>query len=165
MSYRTDFAILRSLLAVVAADDLRDVVLFGSSVLMLHGLREEIGDIDVFVRGRLYGELYRVGLREERPREGDPPFLVFDGVEGEMSVPVHFFYDWTARDEWVSPGECFARAKMYRGWPCCPLDLVARHKHAALMRLAAEGVRIEGSPWDKHRRDLALLSASGVCWA
>lgn len=144
-----------------------EYVLFGSTVLWMHGLREEVADVDVFVSPRVYG-LWKDGPKsfmeafEERPRADDPPFLNLPTIP-----PLHAFYEWTARDAgWITAQECFARAEWLSikrrsvgvtgwdlTWPCIPLDLVRQHKRLAYQHNLGSEIH------EKHRRDLVLLDA------
>lgn len=145
-----------------------DYVLFGSTVLYMHGIRagNQIGDVDVFVRrdiwARLFERVIRNGATIETPRAGDPPFLAYD-----LSVPIHVFYDWTARDrDWMTAGECFARARVlrfplqghvvggdYLNWSCIPLELLREHK------VLAEQANPGSEKHAKHQRDAVLIEA------
>jgi hypothetical protein len=152
-----EFEGLRLALAAAGAEP-GDVVMFGSVVMLLHGLREEIGDIDLFVSRRLYDELKVRGWIEHRPRVGDPPFLEAHCGAG---VPVHAFYAWTERDSWVCAAWCrYFAEEVEPGLPSIPLWLVRVHKAGVETVLAGEGVEITGSRWEKHAHDLALLDAA-----
>lgn len=143
-------------------------VLFGSSVLYLHGLRsaESVGDVDVFVSRRVWGLLLDLlavpgdhGCTVETPRAGDPPFIAY-----RIKTPIHLFYDWTKRDEeWISVADTFEHAetvsfpildvggRTYADWRCASLDTVRTHKaksYEANLGSAAHA---------KHGRDLKLI--------
>lgn len=68
-------------------------VVFGSTVMWLHGLRDEVGDVDIWVTPLLWGRLIARGWQWKTPRAGDPP-LAEKVIEG---VPVHAFFDWEDR--------------------------------------------------------------------
>lgn len=129
-----------------------EAVFFGSVVLKLHGLRQVIGDIDLFVSPMLYADLRTLGWEEQRPHPTDPPLL-----ERRTPLPVHAFYAWTPRDPEVDAGECFRRREDVLGFPCAPLDVIAKHKRQCLDRVRSWGVEVAGSKWEKHEADLALI--------
>ena len=139
-----------------------DYVIFGSAVMKLHDLKDEIGDIDVFVSAAMYGRLRESAKidrwSEKRPRQDDPPFM--ETHVGALAV--HMFYTWTSRDQWIDAPEAFASAEIVQGLRCIPLELVAFHKTAAVEITRASGRRIAGSPWGKHERDLAVLHRAGI---
>lgn len=133
----------------------RDYVVFGSSVMYLHRLREDVGDVDVFVSRRVWGRLLAAeNWSVLTPRAGDPPLLELParGVHHEDRRPIHAFYDWTARDEWLSVARCFELAEKVKGFMCIPLAEVARQKHEAW------AANPDDPTHEKHRADLALLS-------
>lgn len=151
-----------------------DFVIFGSAVMKLHGLRDVIGDVDLFVTAPLFAHLRDDhGWTEMRPEPEDPPFLevtgiaVADGPVGPHLVGVryHAFYAWTARDLWISAPDAFAQREVVHGLPCIPLTMVAQHKHEAITLVAMRGIELEGSPWEKHLHDLRVLSDAGVNWS
>lgn len=140
-------------------------VIFGSAVMKLHGLREQIGDVDVFVPARTYARLRDRGpgvlrnpWRELRPNPDDPPLL--EAQHG--SLVFHVFWSWTSRDRWLDvPGAVAAAERIHGVW-CVPLRLVAFWKQESLRATAALGVEIAGSAWEKHEHDLKLLRDTGV---
>lgn len=135
-----------------------DYVLFGSAVMYLHGLREQIGDIDLFVRRQVYGRMRQwPEWVEHCPREGDPPFLEADLGVG---VPVHAFHSWQRRDPMVDVGACFRNAETVQGLSCVPLWLVRVHKVQALEIVKGfgfEGREVLGTRWAKHVRDIETI--------
>lgn len=137
---------------------LGDFVLFGSTVMLLHGLRESVGDIDIFARPDLYGRLRRrPEWAEFCPREGDPAFLEADLGVG---VPVHVFHSWQRRDPMVDVGACFRHAEVVEGLPCIPLWLVRVHKAQALdivRGLGFDGQEVLGTRWAKHVYDIETI--------
>lgn len=141
---REALTVLRGLFAVTRTMDV-DYVLFGSAVLYLHGIRsgESVGDIDVFVTRHAWGNLLALdGVRVLTPRAGDPPFLEFHDL---CRTPIHVFYDWTARDGWLSVQECFDTAEDVRGatgypFRCASLATIRAHKDAAISRGHAKHV-------------------------
>lgn len=130
--------------------DMDDFVLFGSTVLWLHGIRDEIGDVDVFVTRGMWGRIVSLGklvATVETPRAGDPPYLAV-GVH----PPIHVFYEWTERDaEWLTVEECFESAEIVGGWPCIPVEMVRKHK------TLAHSHNLGSEAHEKHARDLALI--------
>lgn len=136
-----------------SAYGLTDYVLFGSTVLYLHGLREPetVSDVDVFVSRRVFDHLTDPRFRlsyvpewsVEEPRVGDPPFL-----RSTTSPPVSAFWTWTQRDHWMSVKRCFDDSERVRGWNCASLETVRHHKRNAGRD---DGKRA------KHLRDLAVL--------
>jgi hypothetical protein len=131
-------------------------VLFGSAVLLLHGLRDEVGDIDVHVTEHIYERLRERDWREREPDPAHPRLLEF---EAPGCPRVHAFYAWQAGDPWIS--ETFPvmmrEAEMVEGWRCAPLDIIRSHKYGCVVQLAQRGVVIEGSPWEKHLHDIRAI--------
>lgn len=137
---------LKRLLWHVAAGR-HEYVLFGSGALYLYGIRaaESVGDLDVFVTHRVWGKLFALGtdyFTVETPRAGDPPFLAHG-----LTCPIHVFYDWTRRDEWMSVKGCFASAEDVRGFRCASLATIRQHKSFA--HLSPQRA--------KHDRDLVMI--------
>jgi len=98
--------------------------LFGSAVMLLHGLRDEIADVDVFVAPVVYAALLRSGWEAQKPDPYDPSFL-----EREVNgYQVHAFYAWTDKDPEVNADQCRRTAELAHGWWCTPLDLIRLHK-------------------------------------
>lgn len=136
-----------------SAYGLTDYVLFGSTVLYLHGLREpeSVSDVDVFVSRRVFDHLtdprFRLSVvpewTQEEPRDGDPPYLL-----STTTPAVSAFYTWTQRDAWMSVKRCFDDAERVRGWNCASLETIRHHKRSAY----ADGLVLE-----KHLADLRTL--------
>lgn len=140
-----------------------DPVVFGSTVMRLHGLKDDIGDVDLFVPARTYHRLRsrpHGDWTEERPREDDPPFL--SSTLPALGLNVSVFHCWTPRDKWLDVPEAVATASRVAGLLCVKLELVARWKYEAVVTTQAAGIKIEGSPWEKHIADLFTLQAAGV---
>jgi hypothetical protein len=93
--------------------------LFGSSVMYLYGLREEIGDVDIFVAEPLWHRLEARGWERQTPREEDPPLL-----EGclEGMPPVHAFYDWKKRGMQIDIAALLNTDLRVEGWPVQSLE-------------------------------------------
>lgn len=127
-----------------------DFVLFGSSVLLLHELRESIGDIDLFVSEHLWGccEI-STRWRTQRPRPDDPPFLVKPLVGG---VEAHAFLAWTQRDrEWMKVEDAWESLEIVNGWPCVSLEYMRQIKQGAFDHNPGSVFHL------KHERDLKLI--------
>jgi hypothetical protein len=148
---------LRAELRSVDADVMGDYVVFGSTVLLLHGLRLTVGDVDLFVRPWLYRALRdQLGWTELWPGEHDPPMLERHGV---APVPVHAFKAWQQRDPMVDASACFRFAEPHFGMPCIPLWLVRIHKLQALDIVTAMGMDPATTRWAKHIGDIAAIDA------
>lgn len=125
-------------------------VIFGSAVMKLYDLKDEIGDVDVFVSQHSYAKLRKnPRWTEQRPRRDDPPFLA--ARYGDMDF--HAFYAWTFREPLIDAPECFARAHRKDGVIAIPLELVAEQKAYSVRLHGAEG------RWAKHRTDLDTINA------
>lgn len=125
-------------------------VLFGSAVMRLHGIRDAIGDVDVFAAPVVWNEL----LRSTSPRwtlrtpdVNDPPFLELDAI----GTAVHVFYAWTAKDPEVDAIHCRRTAELVDGWPCAPLQVIRMHKAMAVDKHGIAGGR------QKHRCDVLRI--------
>lgn len=94
--------------------------LFGSSVMYLHGLRDQIGDIDMFVSRPLYDALKIRGWEEQVPREEDPPLLEAWLPGGVL--PVHAFYDWKKRGMPIDVRGLLNEPHWVQGWPVQNLE-------------------------------------------
>ena len=127
-----------------------NVCVFGSGVMLLHGLREEIGDVDLFVTEPAYLRLSKLDSWAQcTPHPADPPFLEWTGGR----VPVHCFVDWAAREDFVSVADAWARSGYHAGWRCMPLWMVREWKLEAHRR----------SPHDpRHAKHLADAAVIGL---
>lgn len=127
-------------------------VIFGSAVMKLHGLRDDISDIDVFVSQGSYARLRKRGhvWAERRPRAGDPPFL----EATYKGTVVQTFYTWTSREPMIDVCECFDEAERVHSVMTIPLWLCGGHK-AYSIELHGEHGR-----WAKHRTDLDIINAA-----
>lgn len=124
-------------------------VLFGSAVLLLHGLRREIGDVDVFVRYSAWRELDRSVWAYNRPDQNDPPFL-----ERECAGhKVHAFHTWTDKDPEVDARQCRRAAEAVAGWWCTPLGLLRMHKAMSVAKHPADARQA------KHLPDIEAIDA------
>lgn len=130
----------------------RGVVLFGSAVMLLHGIRDEIGDVDLFVTRDAWSAItvkHPGRWRVQFPTVGDPPLLEWTG--GLLTV--HAFERWTRRDWWINVQEVWDRRQIVNGWPCVPLEVVRRWKVQAHKFNPGSGVH------EKHLRDVELIDA------
>ena len=129
---------------VARGDDGRPWVLFGSMAMWLHGLRDRVGDVDVFASHRLWEQLAE-SWRVRAPHPTDPPYLerLVNGVV------VNVFYTWTVRDPEVDARECRRAAELVGGWWCTPLQVIRQHKQ--------KGVSHPDPRYAKHRHDIAIL--------
>lgn len=143
---------------LLAVDAGGGYVLFGSAVLLLHGIRKHVGDIDVYVTPVVYDRLGGRGWEEQRPHPTDPPFLEFTSP---WCPRVHAFFDWSPRDDWMrgTLPAALREAEMREGWRCAPLDIVRGHKYGCIMQLAREGVDVAGTVWEKHVHDVRAIDA------
>jgi hypothetical protein len=96
-------------------------VLFGSSTLYLHGLRDEIGDVDMFVTPFLFDTLLLRGWELQTPAVGDPPLLEYDPP---WQPPAHAFSGWKKRGYPIYPQELIRDPEFVSGWPCQNLQLL-----------------------------------------
>lgn len=104
----------------------RRFCIFGSAVMFLHGLRSEIGDVDLFVSGPLYAVLEARGWREEAPSMlFDPPLVERTFVS---DPPAHAFYDWKKRGMQIDIERLLCDPETVQGWPCQPLQQLAMWK-------------------------------------
>jgi hypothetical protein len=154
-------------LANMGVGPLDGPVIFGSAVMKLHGLKDEIGDVDLFVTPSAYHRLRGQGWEELRPVPEDPPFLEAQSIiERTLSaakvMDFHAFHAWTSRDAWLDLPEAVATAERVCGLMCVRLELVAKWKQEALTWCVKHGVEIPGSPWEKHIADLNTLVGAGV---
>jgi hypothetical protein len=129
-----------------------DWVVFGSFVLLLHGLREGIGDVDVFVAPSLWVALSgTLNWRLQLPNRKDPPLL--ERLVG--GVRVHAFYAWTTSEPVVTAEEAREQAEVVGvgvdAWPCVPLSLIRRHK------IASREYNPGSVGHNKHRADIAAI--------
>lgn len=103
----------------------RSWVCFGSFVLYLHRLREQFGDVDIFVSPAMFDRLgRRPQWSRRRPDPADPPYL----ERSYSGVPVHVFADWTAKDPEVDARQCRRASERVHDWPCAFLDVIRLHK-------------------------------------
>lgn len=88
--------------------------IFGSAVMYLHGLRQKVGDVDLFVTPALYSALRERGWKEQWPKEGDPPLLE---CKFRHMPPAHAFYAWKGRGMPINVAEMLGSPRMVDGWP------------------------------------------------
>lgn len=120
-----------------------DVLVMGGAVLLLHGLREEIGDVDLFVRPATYRRLRLSGWDERRPNPHDDAFLVWHGGP----VPVCAFIRSRLTTPQVDTQETWERSHVHQGWRCADLELIYEWKRHA----ASNGNA-------KHERDAQVIA-------
>lgn len=140
---------LRAELRAIEAEWRGGYVLFGSAVMLLHGLRETIGDVDLFVRVEVWAALWRRGWLQRTPHPLDPPLLEAHPPGG---LVVHAFERWRSGDPWVDPARCFRERETVAGWPCAPLEVVREQKAGSVALWGADHPANA-----KHVRDLELL--------
>lgn len=103
--------------------------LFGSAVLLQHGLLRDIsqiGDIDVFVDHYIWEHLGgSLNWRVRCPDSDHPPYLEFNHLNGKI---VHAFYAWRVDEPEVNARACRATAEEVDGWWCTRLIDIHRHK-------------------------------------
>lgn len=105
-----------------------DWCLVGSIVLYLHHLREEVGDIDLFVTKNGYDGLRERGWTEVVPNPDHPPML-----ERYLNeVRVNAWYEW-AHPQHVQVTHVLDEQETLHGWPVMRLETLRAWK-AALMR-------------------------------
>lgn len=107
-----------------------NVTIFGSAVMLLHGIVDDIGDVDGFITREAWATLavrHRDVWRVKFPAIGDPPLLEWTG--GERTV--HLFERWTSRDHWLKVRHAWEKRELVNGWPCVPLTMVRDWKVAA----------------------------------
>ena len=129
--------------------------LFGSAVMQLHGLRDDVSDIDVAVSAPMFECLAnRLITCTHVPDSRHPPFL--DVRAGGGSA--HIFYAWRADEPEVDLGQCRALAEQVDGWWCAPLREIRRHKVAGdvycMQRYGHIPLR-----YQKHAKDVKLIDA------
>lgn len=122
-----------------------EYVLFGSMGMYFEGLRDEVGDIDVFVTRRVWDKLQHLpNWIEHKPDPNDPPFLVLD-----TKPPIHAFYDWTKKSKSMDVARNFAEARTSEsGWRYAPLTEVVKWKREAV---------ILGTKAPKHLIDIETI--------
>ena len=142
-------------MTVLADEGLPPYALFGSVVMLFHGLRKEIGDVDVFVDPAIWRELAgRLRWSLQLPSAVDPPFL--ESRCGGFKV--HAFYRWTPRDPWVDAEHCRWAAEQVHGWWCTPLWLIRQHKTGAWECVTDDRQAFPDlARWEKHARDVEIL--------
>jgi hypothetical protein len=135
--------------------------IFGSTVMVLAGLRKRCGDVDLAVSPDLYAALAtRPGWREQRPHPDHPPFLRWYG--GQAILAVDAFSAWRADEPAIDLAEVIrvARLDLTIGIPVAPLWVVRKHKVAALGYFE-EQYRDKGSHHhrraEKHRLDIEII--------
>lgn len=103
----------------------RYYAVFGTGVMYLHGIREELGDVDLFVTKELYEALRDHRGWEEREAEHRPPNLelALPGVP-----PFHATWQWADQGVWTPDIDAIIHwdHDLVQGWPCQKLGQLAR---------------------------------------
>lgn len=135
-----------------------DHVVFGSTVMYAHGLRETIGDVDVFVTRPAWGRLLAQGdAIVQTPKAGDPPLLEFD-CSDIGGPPIHVFYDWADSGAWLSIDGCFASAETLPGIPDAPARLYfASLEWVREVKARSFAANPDSERHAKHGRDVELI--------
>lgn len=156
----------RELEAALAGPPLhRHVALFGSAVLARFGLRDRVGDVDLFVRPWLFARLEQrqgwalcTGEHPDHPQflayVPHPQFLAY--VPSVAGLEVHAFQAWRADQPEIDPIEALDAAVVdVDGWPYTPLEIVRHHKAMAIERHAEYGLATPA----KHVEDVDAIDA------
>lgn len=109
---------------------------FGSGPLAAHGLVDEVGDLDVIVRGDAWSVVEPLGTIV---MHGDDPVV-------ELDNGLSFGRSWAYGD--VNVDQLIEEAKMINGLPFVRLEAVVEYK------------RIAGRP--KDLRHIALMESAGL---
>lgn len=144
----------------LAGDPMRgNVALFGSVVLERHGLRDRVGDVDLFVSVGLFTRLERRPgwMLEHGEHPGHPVYL----VRSEAELEVHAFYAWRGDEPEVDAQEALDAALDVGPLLYAPLALVRKHKAGALRYVTDRQGIVDyvGTRWEKHLRDLERIDA------
>lgn len=127
--------------------------LFGSAVMQLHGLRDEISDVDVAVHHRVFEVLANSIAFELRcPDPAHPPFLVFRDAGGDCAI----FYAWRSDEPEVNLGWVRLYSEVVKDWPCAPLIEIAKHKLASI-RYVQDRFGHVPERWGKHVDDYGRI--------
>lgn len=126
-----------------------EVVLFGSAPMLLAGLRDSIGDIDLFATPGACTRLFERGWARRMPDPAHPPYLERFGL-GE-GLTVHAFFSWRGDEPIIDAWEALCERETVAGWPCVPLGLLLKHKRAAIAYSAPD------PPLAKHLSDAAVI--------
>jgi hypothetical protein len=135
-------------------DPLPTWALFGSAVLELHGLREEIADVDIAVSHGMFERLAgRLATALRVPYPFHPPYLEMRDGGG----CVHIFYDWRHDEPLIDLREVRRESSVHgesvaEQWPATSLRVVRGHKIACEIYHGTQG------RWSKHSDDLAKLN-------
>ncbi|MFG2997542.1 hypothetical protein [Streptomyces sp. NPDC048340] len=114
-----------------------DYVIFGSGPLLAHGIRREVGDLDVVVRGAAWERARNFGTPREAPLGWAQHILLFDG-----SIEIlNGWFDY-------SVDALILGAEVFEGVRFAPLEKVLEWK---------SGFVATGRGRDKDLRDIALM--------
>lgn len=128
---------------------------FGSTVLALHGLRDQISDIDVFLDHRIWECCAgRLMWQLKLPNPDHPPYI----EKYAAGYKVNGFYRWRADEAGVIDADGGRReAEKIGGGTstsvyCIPLVTVRRHKIYSIDLYGDQG------RWAKHATDLEAIN-------
>jgi hypothetical protein len=105
------------------------IVVTGSTAMMLQGIDVNPGDVDIYVRPSIFHELKLRGWAERWPTPGDPSLLEahFAGTR------VHAWKKWNDRHYILDlVGFAFENVVIVNGWPCISLPALRTVKMGAL---------------------------------
>ena len=113
--------LIHRLIKIVTKLDLdsSDFVIFGSGPLLAHGLRQEIGDLDVVVRGTVWPRVSEYGIPAVGVISRTPMALFWDGR-------IEFSPKWIS-EEWDTD-DLIGRAEIIEGLPFAQLTDVLAYK-------------------------------------
>ncbi|WP_053649827.1 hypothetical protein [Streptomyces sp. XY431] len=109
--------LVRELLTLRLPPD--DFVIFGSGPLLAHGLRTNLGDLDLVARGAAWGAVSRLGVRGSGGFTGDEVFRCCDGR-------INVFRRWIS-PAW-DPDDLIDNAEVIGGLRFAPLTEVLAYK-------------------------------------
>jgi hypothetical protein len=129
-----DESLIRRLLELVDKYELdrRDFVIFGSGPLLAHGLREEIEDLDVVARGRVWERVVEYGIPGTGEINGARLAMFCDGL-------IQFSRGWISNN-WDAD-DLIDRAEMIEGLPFTPLADVLKYKRSLRRPKDREDIR------------------------
>lgn len=133
----------------------RPWALFGSAVMQLHDLREDISDVDIAVHFELFEALAGDSWSKLRvPHAMHPPYIERRDVGGNGNV--HIFYDWRRDEPEIDMHEVRRGDLIIGGWPCAPLTLIRNHKMWSSVYCQRRFGCVP-APWRKHEADIEAI--------